>query len=142
MTASTSLNGTARIPLAEMDTDALIVRADVLSEWGEPDWAILNDRRGNLPDFPSDALIQPLREYVDRASFGAGVTFAHVAVPLLSIASGVIGTARRIQASRSWIEPLSIWSALVGLSSMLREASAAVANLRQSPLRPSLSHFL
>jgi hypothetical protein len=110
-----------------MDTDALIVRADVLSEWGEPDWAILNDRRGNLPDFPSDALIQPIREYVDRASFGAGVTFAHVAVPLLSIASGVVGTARRIQASRSWIEPLSIWSALVGFSGTGKTPGIGVA---------------
>ena len=94
---------------------------------GEPDWAILNDRRGNLPDFPSDALIQPIREYVDRASFGAGVTFAHVAVPLLSIASGVVGTARRIQASRSWIEPLSIWSALVGFSGTGKTPGIGVA---------------
>jgi hypothetical protein len=57
-----------------------------------------------------------LRDYIDRASIGAGVTFAHVAVPLLSIASGIIGTARRIRPSRGWSEPLSLWSALVGFS--------------------------
>jgi hypothetical protein len=87
-----------------------------LAEWGEPDWSILDDRRGTLPEFPAAVLAPEVRDYIDRASPGAGVTFAHVAVPLLSIASGIIGTARRVQPSRGWSEPLSIWSALVGFS--------------------------
>jgi hypothetical protein len=100
----------------ENGLDALTAQTDFLAEWGDPDWTILDDRRGTLPEFPADALIGQVRDYIDRASIGAGVTFAHVAVPLLSIASGILGTARRIQASRSWTEPLSIWCALVGFS--------------------------
>jgi hypothetical protein len=46
----------------------------------------------------------------------AGVTFDHVAIPLLAIASGVIGTARRVKASRSWTQPAAMWAAVVGLS--------------------------
>jgi Protein of unknown function (DUF3987) len=96
--------------------DILTNRTDGLAEWGYPDWTILDDRRGTLPEFPTDALVPQVREYIDRASLGAGVTFAHVAVPLLSIISGILGTARRVQASRGWSEPLSLWSALVGFS--------------------------
>jgi Protein of unknown function (DUF3987) len=100
----------------ENGLDALTAQTDFLAEWGDPDLTILDDRRGALPEFPADALIGQVRDYIGRASMGAGVTFAHVAVPLLSIASGILGTARRIQASRSWTEPLSIWCALVGFS--------------------------
>ena len=84
--------------------------------WPEPDWSILDDRRGSLPEFPENVLAPQVRDYVERAAAGAGVTFAHVAVPLLSIASGLVGTSRRVQASRSFIQPLSLWGAVVGFS--------------------------
>ena len=112
MTAFTSLDTTP----GGLNMDALTLRADALAEWGDPDWTILDDRRGTLPEFPENILDASLREYIERASVGSGVTFAHVAVPLLSIASGIIGTSRRIQPSRGWSEPLSIWAALVGSS--------------------------
>jgi hypothetical protein len=54
--------------------------------------------------------------WIERAVHGAGATFAHVAVPLLAIASGLIGTARRVEASRSWSQPMTIWAAVVGFS--------------------------
>jgi hypothetical protein len=38
------------------------------------------------------------REWLVQAAHGAGVTAAHVAVPLIGIASALIGTARRVQA--------------------------------------------
>jgi len=130
MISSTALNGSAaRTPLVGVDTDALIIRADVSVEWGEPDWSILDDRRGSLPEFPVNRLTPPLQEYIGRASIGAGVTFAHVAVPLLSIASGIIGTARRVRASRSWVEPLSIWSAIVGFSGTGKTPGIGVTKL-------------
>ncbi|MGZ3321348.1 MAG: DUF3987 domain-containing protein, partial [Xanthobacteraceae bacterium] len=40
----------------------------------------------------------------------------HVAVPLLGIASSLIGTARRVRACSSWSEPLTMWVALIGFS--------------------------
>src|SRR5262249_55951705 len=84
--------------------------------WEEPDWALLDDRRGDLPDFPVEALPASLRGWLLRAACGAGVTPAHVAVPLLGIASSLIGTARRVRACRSWSEPLTMWVAVIGFS--------------------------
>jgi hypothetical protein len=85
-------------------------------DWGDPDFSLLDDRRGELPDFPLDALPMACREWVERAAQGAGVTPAHVAVPMLGIVSSIIGTARRLKASTSWSQPMTCWTALVGLS--------------------------
>jgi hypothetical protein len=85
-----------------------------LHTWESPDWSILDDRRGELPNFP-DCLGKTWAT-VNRAAKGAGVTVAHVAVPLLGIASGLIGVAARVQASTSWLEPATIWCGIVGLS--------------------------
>jgi hypothetical protein len=84
--------------------------------WDDPDWSILDDRRGELPEFPIDTLSGTGIDWVSRAAHGAGVTVDHVAVPLLGIVSSLIGTARRIMPSRSWSEPLTLWAAIVGFS--------------------------
>ena len=84
--------------------------------WEDPDWSLLDDRRGELPDFPISTLPEPCQEWVERAARGAGVTPAHVAAPLLGIASSLIGTARRVQASRSWTQPMTTWVGVVGFS--------------------------
>ena len=84
--------------------------------WEEPDWTLLDDRRGELPSFPVEALPASLHGWLLRAARGAGVTPGHVAVPLLGIASSLIGTARRVGASRSWSEPLTMWVAVIGFS--------------------------
>jgi Protein of unknown function (DUF3987) len=84
--------------------------------WDFPDWSILDDRRGELPDFPLDCLGTPMRKWVERAAAGAGVTTAHVAVPALGIASSLVGMARRVRASSSWAEPMTCWAAIVGES--------------------------
>jgi Protein of unknown function (DUF3987) len=87
-----------------------------LHDWDDPDFSLLDDRRGELPEFPIDIFSFKWQECILLAARGAGVTPAHVAVPLIGIASAVIGTARRVQASRSWSQPLTIWTALVGAS--------------------------
>jgi hypothetical protein len=89
---------------------------EALHTWEFPDWSILDDRRGELPDFPLDCLGAPVREWVERAARGAGVTPAHVAVPALGIASSLIGMARRAKASKSWTQPMTCWTAIVGAS--------------------------
>jgi hypothetical protein len=81
--------------------------------WGEPDWSILDDRRGELPDFPNDVFSPTLQGWLERAAHGAGVTTAHVAVPLLGVSSSLIGIARCIRPSRTWSEPCSMWTAIV-----------------------------
>ncbi len=62
--------------------------------WDDPDWTLLDDRRGELPDFPINVFAQAWQDLLLRASHGAGVRPEHVAVPLLGIASSLIGTAR------------------------------------------------
>ena len=84
--------------------------------WDDPDWSILDDRRGDLPEFPMLTLSARGQHWVERASHGAGVTEAHVAVPLLGITSSLIGTAVRVMASRSWSQPMTIWTGIVGFS--------------------------
>ena len=90
--------------------------ATTASTWDEPDSSLLDDRRGALPEFPAGVLSNKWREWLARAAHGAGVTLGHVAVPLLATIASLIGTARRIRASRSWSEPLTLWTAIVGFS--------------------------
>jgi hypothetical protein len=84
--------------------------------WGTPDESLLEDRRGELPEFPRDVFPLPLSSWLLRASRGAGVRIDHIAVPMLGVASSLIGKARRVQASSSWIEPTTLWSCVVGQS--------------------------
>ena len=79
--------------------DLTVIINDNAAEWGQPDWSILDTRRGNLPEFPVGMFTDSLRAYLDRAAAGAGVTVAHVAVPLLAISSGLVGCSRMVQAS-------------------------------------------
>jgi hypothetical protein len=85
-------------------------------DWDDPDWSILDDRRGSLPEFPLDALSESIRIWVKRAALGAGVTNAHVVVPAVGIVSSLIGTARRIKATKSWLQCATCWTAVVGFS--------------------------
>ena len=86
------------------------------ARWSDPDISILDDRRGTLPEFPVETLSPGCQGWVKRAAHGAGVTAAHVAVPLISIAASLIGTVRRVQAARSWTQPCTLWAAVVGFS--------------------------
>ncbi len=111
-------------------------------EWPEPDPALLDDRRGDLPEFPDDVLPPPWRHWVERSARGAGVTAAHVAVPLIGIASSQIGGARRVQAARAWSEPMTLWVATVGFSGtgktpgldVVRRALAHIERARRSKI--------
>jgi hypothetical protein len=84
--------------------------------WADPDWSIIEDRRGDLPEFPLNEIPKSCGDWVERAAHGVGVTPAHVAVPLLGIASSLIGTAVRVRPSRSWTQPMTMWTAIVGFS--------------------------
>jgi hypothetical protein len=84
--------------------------------WEDPDLSIFDDRRGELPKFPIDILSGPCQQWIERSAHGAGVTAAHVALPLFGVVSSLIGTARRVMASRSWTQPMTTWMAVVGFS--------------------------
>jgi hypothetical protein len=84
--------------------------------WDDPDWSILDDRRGELPEFPLGCLTGRWQAWIEGAAHGAGVTPGHIAVPLLGVASSLIGMARCVRASCSWSEPLTLWTCLVAPS--------------------------
>jgi hypothetical protein len=84
--------------------------------WDDPDTSILEDRRGELPDFPLDVFSEDWQIWATNAAQGAGTTVDHVLVPLLGVASSLVGTARRVRASKSWSEPRTLWVGIVGLS--------------------------
>jgi Protein of unknown function (DUF3987) len=114
---------TANIPPAKgsanggnVPPEAEAKRKHPLHDWDSPDWSILDDRRGELPEFPLGCLGERVREWVQRAARGAGVTVAHVAVPALGIASSLVGMSRRVKATTSWLEPVTFWTAVVGAS--------------------------
>ena len=92
------------------------MRNETNHSWATPDETLLEDRRGELPKFPCDVFPHPLSSWLLRASRGAGVLIDHIAVPMLGVASSLIGKARRVQASTSWIEPTTIWTSIVGQS--------------------------
>jgi hypothetical protein len=84
--------------------------------WSEPDVSLLEDRRGELPTFPIDVFPPNMAKWLVRAARGAGTDIDHVALPLIGASSALIGKARRIQATPSWIEPMALWACIIGES--------------------------
>jgi hypothetical protein len=91
-------------------------KADNPYTWDEPDWTMVDDSRGELPDFPIDVLTSPWQKLLLRVSHGAGVRPEQVMVPLLGVASSLIGTARRVRVAKAWSEPLTVWTCVVAQS--------------------------
>jgi len=89
-------------------------QGDVKDEIGETE----DEPELQYEPFPMDALPNPVRAYV-RAStraLGEEVPPAMVAVPTLSVLSGAIGDAARLELKRSWTEPATLWTVLVAPS--------------------------
>ena len=84
--------------------------------WDDPDVSILDDRRGDLPGFPLDVFSPSWQTWATNAAHGAGVTVDHVMIPLIGVASALVGTARRVKASSSWSEPFTTWTGVIGFS--------------------------
>jgi putative DNA primase/helicase len=60
--------------------------------WDDPDVSILDDRRGELPEFPLDVLSPSWQEWAANAAHGAGCAVDHVIMPLLAVASSLVGS--------------------------------------------------
>jgi len=74
------------------------------------------DSSSSYEPFPLHALPGPVRAYVRAASEALPAPPAMVAVPTLSVLSGAIGDAARLQLKRSWTEPATLWTVLVAPS--------------------------
>ena len=112
-------------------------RARTTGEWEEPDMSILDNRRGELPDLPIDVFPQSMHRWMLDAAHGAGVTVEHIALPLIGIGSGLIGVARRVQATRSWKQPMTCWTCLIGVSGSGKSPSLDVVKRALSAVQRS-----
>jgi len=97
-------------------TKQIPITAPGVFTWEVPDESLLENRRGTLPQFPRDVFPHRLSDWLSRASRGAGTLIDHIAVPMLGVTSSLIGKARRVQASTSWPESMTLWSCVVGES--------------------------
>jgi hypothetical protein len=115
-------------------------RTRTTGDWDDPDTSILDDRRGELPDMPLEAFPQSMHRWINDAANGAGVTLGHIALPLIGMGSGLIGTARRVQATRSWQQPMTCWCCLVGLSGSGKTPSLDVLKRALTMVERSRQH--
>ena len=106
----------ALVEKARAEDKSNVIHLTPALEWGEVDASLLDDRRGELPEFPLAALPAPIAKFVERAAHSAGVTPCHVALPLLSISSALIGAARLITLPNGWSEPMALWGCIIGAS--------------------------
>ncbi|HVS37792.1 MAG TPA: YfjI family protein [Gemmataceae bacterium] len=84
-------------------------------------------------------LPQPLQAFVEQASAAIGCEPSFVALPALAAAAGLVGNARTVRLKKGWVEPLVLWTCIIGDSGSLKSPaiSAAVAPVyrRQQQLR-------
>jgi hypothetical protein len=110
--------------------------------WDNPDRSLLDDRRGELPPFPLDTFSNDWQAWAMSAAHGAGTTVDHVLVPLLGIASSLIGTARRIKASTSWSEPFTMWTCVMGFSGTGKTPGLDVTKRALSKIEHDRRHLI
>ena len=122
------------------DDDTSTKEDDAGASWDYPDLSLLDDRRGELPAFPLDGFSYSWQKWATSAAHGAGTTVDHVLTPLLSISSSLIGTARRLRASRSWSEPFTSWTAIVGYSGTGKTPGLAVSERALARIESNRKH--
>jgi hypothetical protein len=66
--------------------------------------------------FPTDALPEPVRGFVEAGAKAIGCDPSYLALPMLTALGAAIGNTRRIQLKRGWTAPAIIWAAIVGES--------------------------
>ena len=124
------------------DDDTSTTNDDAGPSWDYPDLSLLDDRRGELPPFPLDVLSATWQEWATNAAHGAGTTVDHVVVPLFGIAASLIGTARRLKASTSWTQPLTLWTAIVGYSGTGKTPGLDVSHRALARIERNRKHLI
>lgn len=70
--------------------------------------------------FPTDALPEPLREFVEWGAKSIGCDPSFVALPALAACAGAIGATRVIRLKRGWREPAILWCVVVAPSGSVK----------------------
>src|SRR5689334_18136487 len=85
--------------------------------WPEPDMRLVEDDCVPAPALDDDALPASWVEWVTPEAAARGCPRDYVAAGLITTASALIGNARRVAATDTWIEPSHLWMALAGAPS-------------------------
>ena len=77
--------------------------------------------------FPSDALPEPVRGFVELGAEAIGCDKSCLALPMLAGLASAIGNSRRLRLKRGFSVPAIIWSAIVGESGTAKSAAFGLA---------------
>lgn len=80
--------------------------------WAEPDRSIIEPRR-KPPEFPLQ-ILGGWQTWIKATAQSRSAPVDYVAVSLLSLLSSVIGNSRRPSPWDGWVEPVTLWTAMVG----------------------------
>ena len=67
-------------------------------------------------DFPTHVLGPPLEQFVNETAHSTGVSKSMVAVPMMSVLGGCIGSSVKLQVKKGWTESASIFSLILANS--------------------------
>ena len=128
---------TRRRDLIAEDVEEGILRAVAFPEPVAPKSATKKRNVAPLPawqPFPTDALPEPVRGYVQAGSKAMKIDEAFIALPMLAGLASAIGATRQVKLKASWREPCVVWAAVVGESGTLKSPaqSLALAPLRRA----------
>jgi hypothetical protein len=89
----------------------------VRDTWPEPDMRLVEDDRAAAPILEDDALPAGWGAWIADEAAARGCPHDYIAAGLIAAASGLIGNARHVAATATWIEPPHLWFALIGAPS-------------------------
>ena len=90
-----------------------------------PNMAILTRSAATAPEMPVDVFGPFWRAWITRTAEGSNAPIDYVGMPVLAIASALLGNARWAAAWRGWAEPPALWCCSVGNPSSGKSAGAA-----------------
>jgi hypothetical protein len=93
--------------------------------WPEPNMAVLSRSAAPAPDLPADVFGPFWSRWLARTAEGANAPPDYAALPVLGIASALLGSARWAVAWRGWAEPPALWLGSVGNPSSGKSSGAA-----------------
>lgn len=93
------------------EIEALADAAEVVAPKAKP-----TNRMPGWRSFPTDALPEPLRNFVASVAVAVGCDESFVALSALAMLASCIGNTRRIKLKRGWSEPALIWAAIIAAS--------------------------
>lgn len=95
------------------------------AEWPEPNMAVLRRSATAPPALPLDCFGPWWARWISGAAKGANAPPDFVALPLLAVASALLGNARWARPWKGWAEPPALWCASVGNPSSGKSPGAA-----------------